>query len=205
MKLRELPDFSKACRLESIDLTDCMSLRKVPKSLLHLNSLISLDVSGCTSLESLQSGIHLKSLKHVNASGCLELKEFALSSEELTSLDLSETEVEELRPSMGLCSKLRTLKLPHVLRLKNLPKEVFSCLKSLEKLEVHSSIVKKNDNEELRALFDHHLHGLQSLHLTWWRNLKELPDNITQLLGLKELYLDGCGRLTKLPDNMRHL
>ena len=103
MKLRELPDFSKACRLESIDLTDCMSLRKVPKSLLHLNSLISLDVSGCTSLESLQSGIHLKSLKHVNASGCLELKEFALSSEELTSLDLSETEVEELRPSMGLC------------------------------------------------------------------------------------------------------
>ncbi|KAK4269169.1 hypothetical protein QN277_022361 [Acacia crassicarpa] len=107
--LRELPDFSKACSLESVDLSHCECLSDVPASLLSLHNLISLDVRYCYNLRSLKSRIHLKSLRELEILDCKNLKEFSVSSEELTSLNLSKTLIEELSPSIVRCSKLRQL------------------------------------------------------------------------------------------------
>ncbi|XP_028807427.1 disease resistance protein RML1A-like [Neltuma alba] len=191
--LRELPDFSKARSLETIDLSGCARLCHVHASLLSLHSLISLDVSGCHSLESLQSRIHLKSLKEVNITGCYRLKEFSVSSEELTSLDLDGNDIEELSPSIGRCSKLRRLNLCDT-KLKNL--KVLSCLTYLEELRVSS---QKIDSVDLHVLFDS-LCSLQSLTLEMCCDLTELPDNIRQLSSLEELYLGGCRNLQYLPE-----
>ncbi|KAK4269180.1 hypothetical protein QN277_022372 [Acacia crassicarpa] len=197
--LRELPDFSKACSLESVDLSHCERLSDVHASLLSLHSLISLNVRCCSDLKSLKSRYHLKSLRELDIDYCKNLKEFSVSSEELTSLDLSETLIEELSPSIWLCSKLRRLHLFDT-KLHNVPIQELSCLTFLKELSV--SNLQNIDNVSVRMLFDR-LRSLRSLNLIECCNLTEFLDNITQLSSLEVLNLEGCSGLTKLPVSMR--
>ncbi|KAK4268032.1 hypothetical protein QN277_024738 [Acacia crassicarpa] len=199
--LRELPDFSKACSLESVDLSHCDRLSDVHASLLSLHSLISLDVRYCYNLRSLKSRIHLKALRKMKILDCRNLREFSVSSEELTSLNLSETLIEELSPSIGHCSKLRRLRLVDT-KLNNVPIQALSCLTFLEVLNV--SNLQNIDNVSVRMLFDG-LRSLHSLSLIKCCNLTELPDNINQHSSLKLLALKRCSDLTKLPVSMRSL
>ncbi|KAK4269161.1 hypothetical protein QN277_022353 [Acacia crassicarpa] len=199
--LRELPDFSKACRLESVDLSHCERLSDVHESLLSLHSLIVLDVRYCSDLKSLKSRIHLKSLRELVIFGCENLKEFSVSSEELTSLNLSKTLIEEWSPSIVRCSRLRGLYLVDT-KLNNVPIQALSCLTFLDGLSI--SNLQNIDNFSVRMLFDC-LRSLQSVSLIECCNLTELPDNIAQLSGLDRLDLKRCPNLTKLPVSMRDL
>ncbi|KAI9119843.1 hypothetical protein K1719_009232 [Acacia pycnantha] len=194
--LRELPDFSKARSLESVDLSHCERLSDVHASLLSLHSLISLDLRYCYDLKSLKSRYHLKSLRELEIDDCKNLKEFSVSSEELTSLNLSETLIEELSPSIWLCSKLKELRLVDT-KLHNVPIQELSCLTFLEELSI--SNLQNIDNVSVRMLFDR-LRSLQSLRLIGCCNLTELPDNITQLSSLNLLALEGCTALRSLPE-----
>ncbi|KAI9119725.1 hypothetical protein K1719_009114 [Acacia pycnantha] len=199
--LRELPDFSKARSLESVDLSGCERLSDVHASLLSLRSLISLDVTYCSDLRSLKSRIHLKSLRELEILNCKNLKEFSVSSEELTSLNLTGTLIEEWSPSIGRCSKLRRLHLVDT-KLDNVPILALSSLTFLEELSI--SNLQNIDNVSVRLLFDR-LRSLKALSLIKCCNLTELPDNITQLSSLDQLDLKRCSDLTKLPFSMRHL
>lgn len=109
--LIELPDFSKAQNLEILNLSYCESLCHVHPSILSLPSLSDLNLLHCKELKSLQSENHLKSLQHLSVDGCFNLKEFALSSEELTRLFLQDTGIEMLDSSIGRLNKLRMLDL----------------------------------------------------------------------------------------------
>ncbi|KAK4269178.1 hypothetical protein QN277_022370 [Acacia crassicarpa] len=185
--LRELPDFSKACSLESVDLSHCNRLSDVHASLLSLQCLISLDLSYCSDLRSFKMMTHSKYFREREVLDCKNLKKFLVLSEELTSLNLFKTLIEEWSPSIGRCSK---------------PIQALSCLTFLVVLSV--SNLQNIDNVSVGTLFDR-LRSLQSLSLIKCCNLTELPDNITQLSCLKLLALKWCSDLTKLPVSMRSL
>ncbi|KAI9073759.1 hypothetical protein K1719_044256 [Acacia pycnantha] len=106
-KLKELPDFSKACNLEIVDLQCCSNLRTIHPSILSLPKLVSLNLSHCFKLKNLHGENHLKSLKHLTLDYCKRLKEFLLSSEEMRSLELVETSIKTLNLPIGRW--LRTL------------------------------------------------------------------------------------------------
>ncbi|KAJ1401043.1 Leucine-rich repeat [Sesbania bispinosa] len=119
----ELPDFSKATSLKVIDLRHCVGLTSVHPSVLSLNKLEKLDLSGCISLTSLQSNTHLSSLRSLSLCGCTALKEFSVTSENMMQLNLGLTGIKQLPSSIGLQSKLEKLHLGYT-NIDNLPESI---------------------------------------------------------------------------------
>ncbi|KAJ1407115.1 Leucine-rich repeat [Sesbania bispinosa] len=122
-QLMELPDFSKATSLKVIDLRHCVGLTSVHPSVLPLNKLEKLDLSGCISLTSLQSNTHLSSLRSLSLCGCTALKEFSVTSENMIQLNLEHTGIKQLPSSIGLQSKLEKLHLGYT-NIDNLPESI---------------------------------------------------------------------------------
>ncbi|MED6225709.1 hypothetical protein PIB30_096261 [Stylosanthes scabra] len=85
-QLVELPDFSKATKLQTITLSECEKLCQLHPSISSLQSLECLDVYGCKELKCVKC--HLKSLKSLSADKCSSLEEFSVSTEGLQSLCL---------------------------------------------------------------------------------------------------------------------
>ncbi|KEH16065.1 disease resistance protein (TIR-NBS-LRR class), putative [Medicago truncatula] len=180
--------------LEAIDLSECKHLFSLP-DLSEATKLKSL----CTKLKSLTSEKHLRSLQKINVYGCSSLKEFSLSSDSIASLDLRNTGIEILHPSINGISKLVWLNLEG-LKFANLPNEL-SCLGSLTKLRLSNcDIVTKSNLEDI---FDG-LGSLKILYLKYCGNLLELPTNISSLSSLYELRLDGTDVET-LPSSIKLL
>lgn len=201
--LVELPDLSRAINLERLDATNCTSLSVIQPSIFSLPFLETLNLSGCTKLESLDSETHSRSLKYLNVDGCSNLKKFSVSSEELRRLDLRNTGIEILHPSIARSSKLEELYLGG-LRLKNLPDEI-SSLRYLTELDLsHCEVV---DNWKLHTLFAG-LRSLQRLNLSHCCNITELPKNVVHLSRLESVDLSNCKKLhclPKLPPQIREL
>ena len=149
-QLQELPDLSKCLNLKVVQLCECESLCYVHSSILSLHSLVKLDLFSCKKLRSLKSEIHLTSLQNINVHCCYNLKEFSLSSDELRFLELCDTRIEILHPSVGRSIKLEELNL-WGLRLVDLPNQV-SCLTSLTILTL--SNCEFIDDLKLHALFN---------------------------------------------------
>ncbi|KAL4395326.1 hypothetical protein AHAS_Ahas02G0240800 [Arachis hypogaea] len=78
-KLVKLPDFSKATKLKTIDLWNYEKLYQLHPSILSIQTLEELYLTGCTKLECAKG--NLKSLKTFYAYNCSSLKEFSMSSE----------------------------------------------------------------------------------------------------------------------------
>lgn len=195
-----LPDLSKAPRLKWMNLSGCESLYYLHSSVLSSDTLVTLILDRCTKLESVKAKKHLKSLEKISVNGCSSLKEFAVSSDLIENLDLSNTGIETLDTSMGLLRNLRWLNLEG-LRLKHLLKEL-SCLTYLKELKLSNSGLVV-DKQQLHVLFNG-LRSLQILHLKDCSNLFELPDNISVLQQLQELRLDGTS-VKSLPASIKHL
>lgn len=193
--LRELPNFSKAQNLEIVNLSYCHRLRYVHPSILSLQALVILNLDRCYNLQSLQSESHLKSLKRVKLNRSYNLKEFSLSSEELTDLILSTTGIEILHSSIGRLTKLRSLHL-NGSGLKNVPIKELCRLKSLEVLRIYDHMI---DKPYLHMLFDS-LCNIRELRFLYCGNLTELPSNMNQLSRLQKLSLRGCRNLQCLPE-----
>ncbi|XP_061370339.1 disease resistance protein RPV1-like [Gastrolobium bilobum] len=196
-----LPDLSKASRLKWVNLSGCESLCDLHDSVLSADTLVTLLLDKCTRLYSVKGKKHLKSLETISVNGCLSLKEFAVSSELLENLDLSNTGIQRLDTSIGLSKNLKWLNLEG-LRLGHLPTEL-SCLKCLRELKLSDSGLVI-DKQKLHHLFDG-LRSLQILHLKGCiNNLFEIPDNIKFLSELQELRLDGSNVIS-LPESMKDL
>ncbi|MED6217020.1 hypothetical protein PIB30_013491 [Stylosanthes scabra] len=199
-ELEELPDLSKAKRLRWVNLSGCESLAILHSSVFTSDTLVSLILDRCTNLQCVKAERHLKSLQHISVKGCSNLKEFAVSSDLIENLDLSNTKVEKLDRSIGELLKLECLNLEGS-RVKHLPKEL-SALKSLKELK-HSYIGLKIDKQQLQDLFNG-LSSLQILHLKECSRFFEFPDNIDALSKLRELRLDGSNVIW-LPSTIKRL
>ncbi|MED6172635.1 hypothetical protein PIB30_051812 [Stylosanthes scabra] len=198
-KLQELPDLSEAKGLRWVNLSGCESLTTLHSSLFSSNTLVSLILDRCTNLQCVKAERHLNSLHYISVKGCSNLTEFAVSSDLIKNLDLSNTKVEKLDKSIGKLLKLECLNLEGS-RVKHLPKEL-SALKLLELKHSYSGLVI--DKQQLQDLFNG-LHSLQILHLKECRKSFEFPNNIGALSKLRELRLDGSN-VTRLPATIKLL
>ncbi|XP_020217919.1 disease resistance-like protein DSC1 [Cajanus cajan] len=197
--LKNLPDLSKASRLKWVNLFGCESLCDIHPSVFSFDTLETLILDGCKKLKSLKSEKHLTSLENISVNLCTSLKEFSVSSDSITSLDLSSTGIEMLdSPSFR---RLRNLKALSVYRLRRAPVDLFY-LKDLAELRIFNCRL---------AISKHLLHSLfgrskslQVLHLKYCCNLFELPNNISGLYKLHELRLDGSNVKT-LPASIKDL
>ncbi|XP_050873937.1 TMV resistance protein N isoform X2 [Lathyrus oleraceus] len=197
-KLKNLPDLSGAPKLKQLRLSGCEELLEVQASAFSKDTLVTLLLDGCKKLSSLMGERHLKSLANFSVKGCYGLKEFSLSSDSLRRLDLSNTGIEILHPSIGGMTNLYSLNLEG-LNLTSLPIELSHL--ALTELRVSKcSVVTKS---KLKALFDG-LRSLTLLHLKDCCNLFELPANISSLSSLQELRLDGSN-VKELPASIKYL
>ncbi|TKY51892.1 Disease resistance protein RML1B [Spatholobus suberectus] len=198
--LKKLPDLSKASKLKWVNLSGCGGLCGVNSSVFSFDTLETLILDGCKKVKSLKSEKHLTSLKMISVNGCTSLREFSVSSDSITSLDLSSTGIEMLDSSIGLLRSLESLNVQG-LGHGNLPIELFS-LKDLEELRI-CNCRPAIDKQKLHVLFDGST-DLRLLHLKDCCNLCELPDNISGLSKLYGLRLDGSCVKT-LPASIKHL
>ncbi|XP_022642085.1 putative disease resistance protein At4g11170 isoform X2 [Vigna radiata var. radiata] len=199
-QFEELPDLSKAPRLKWVNLSCCESLCYLHPSVLSSGTLVTLILDKCTNLKSVKSEKDLKSLEKISVNGCLNLVEFAVSSDLIENLDLSNTGIQMLGTSIGSMHKLKSLNLEG-LKLKPVLKEL-SCLTSLKVLKISDNGLVI-DKQQIHVLFSG-LRYLQILYLKDCSKLFELPDNINLLTQLQELRLDRSD-LKRLPENIKNL
>jgi hypothetical protein len=128
-------------RLVLLNLKNCTNLKYLPRSIFNLESLETLNLSGCSAFEKLWNqqpssfGLFMN-LKTASFSGCrslIELPNF-LHAPHLESLKLEGcTSLVEIHKSIGLLKRLVLLNLRSCEKLRNLPNS-FSNLESLESL-----------------------------------------------------------------------
>ncbi|MED6136416.1 hypothetical protein PIB30_055963 [Stylosanthes scabra] len=153
-QLVELPDLSKATKLQTISLRDCEKLCQLHPSILSLQTLEYLDLSYCKEMKSVKG--NLKSLKSLRADKCSSLEEFSMSTEELQSL----------------CLPLS--------RIKSLQKE-FCCFISIEHLsfrDCRELIELPHNMKFLSRLWILEVSGCCGL-----RSIPELPPSLQELLA----------------------
>ncbi|MED6134168.1 hypothetical protein PIB30_034785 [Stylosanthes scabra] len=75
-QLMELPDLSKASKLEILNVSHCVNLYHVHPSIMSLSKIVDLILYGCKNLKTL----HARAIKNLFVNGCLNLKEFSLAS-----------------------------------------------------------------------------------------------------------------------------
>ena len=124
-------------KLEKLDLNGCSSLVELTlSSIQNLNKLTTLEMIGCSSLETLPTGINLKSLYRLNLNGCSQLRSFPDISSNISTLFLNQTAIEEVPPCIGNFSSLESMEMweckqlqsisPRVFKLSNLDEVYFS-------------------------------------------------------------------------------
>ncbi|XP_048133868.1 disease resistance protein RPV1-like [Rhodamnia argentea] len=202
------PDLSVFTKLEILVLKDCDGLKQVHHSIGKVKSLVSLDLSGCGSLDGLpeelgqleelkelildSAGItkipmsigSLRKLKKLSARACRSLIEIPSSIWDLQSLqclDFSESAIEGL-------PAVETLKEPVLTAFTEVEIIILKDCYGLK--QVHHSIGK--------------VKSLVSLDLSGCGNLKELPGELGQLEELKELILDSAD-ITEIPTSIGSL
>ncbi|AED94720.1 disease resistance protein-like [Arabidopsis thaliana] len=119
--LKEIPNLSKATNLEILSLEFCKSLVELPFSILNLHKLEILNVENCSMLKVIPTNINLASLERLDMTGCSELRTFPDISSNIKKLNLGDTMIEDVPPSVGCWSRLdhlyigsRSLKRLHV-------------------------------------------------------------------------------------------
>ncbi|XP_061343330.1 disease resistance protein RPV1-like [Gastrolobium bilobum] len=200
-RLMELPDFSMSTNLETVELSDCVSLCHIHPSVLSIHSLVTLRLSRCKSLISLESEIHLKSLEFLFFDDCSSLKKFSVSSEEIRELNFWCTSIEILSSAINHLRRLESLTLDGS-KLEKLP-DGLSGLRNLKRLFIYNCPKLRIYEQELRNIFD----GLQSLThlcLNVGSDFSELPDNISVLSLLHSLDLSRSN-IKCLPGNIKQL
>ncbi|TXG65426.1 hypothetical protein EZV62_006701 [Acer yangbiense] len=211
--LTDIPDLSYAPLLETINLKHCQSLLDFPPLAPHLKYLHFLDLHGCKSLRSFQSGIHFKSITSLVLRDYANLTKFPKISGDLRNLDLSGTAIDEVPPSIGSLTKLSDLNLSQCTRLKHISTNICK-LKSLHKLNLANCYGLESFPEISCDLSDLDLSGtaidevppsigsltkLFDLNLSQCTRLKHISTNICKLKSLRKLNLENCSELEIFP------
>nr|AXU93588.1 RPP4/RPP5-like protein [Arabidopsis thaliana]AXU93631.1 RPP4/RPP5-like protein [Arabidopsis thaliana]AXU93644.1 RPP4/RPP5-like protein [Arabidopsis thaliana] len=123
--LTEIPDLSKATKLESLILNNCKSLVTLPSTIGNLHRLERLEMKECTGLEVLPTDVNLSSLETLDLSGCSSLRTFPLISTNIVCLYLANTAIEEVPCCIEDFTRLTVLLMYCCQRLKNISPNIF--------------------------------------------------------------------------------
>ncbi|XP_031736894.1 TMV resistance protein N [Cucumis sativus] len=196
--LEKIPDFPATSNLEELYLNNCTNLRTIPKSVVSLGKLLTLDLDHCSNLIKLPSYLMLKSLKVLKLAYCKKLEklpDFSTASN-LEKLYLKEcTNLRMIHDSIGSLSKLVTLDLGKCSNLEKLPS--YLTLKSLEYLNLAHCKKLEEIPDFSSAL------NLKSLYLEQCTNLRVIHESIGSLNSLVTLDLRQCTNLEKLPSYLK--
>ncbi|XP_048129221.1 disease resistance protein RUN1-like [Rhodamnia argentea] len=168
------PDLSVFTKLEILVLKGCQRLEQVHPSIGNVKSLVSLDLSGCGSLNELPGEL-----------GQLE---------ELKELILDYAGITKIPTSIGSLRKLKKLSARACQSLREIPSSIGK-LKKLRRLSLESC--SSLEGEIPREIGN--LSSLEILQLTGTPIL-DLPETITNLSSLKHLSLEECHKLRSLPE-----
>nr|AXU93571.1 RPP4/RPP5-like protein [Arabidopsis thaliana] len=188
--LTEIPDLSKATKLDALILHNCKSLVTLPSSIQNVIELIYLDMSNCKKLESFPTDLNLESLEYFDLTGCPNLRNFP-------AIKMKGLGFREKRPEIVVDDCFWNKNLPGL--------DYLDCLKSycmpcefrpeyLTSLNVSGC--------KLEKLWE----GIQ-VHFAWqvsngW-NLSE-SENLTEQARLFEI-LNNCKSLVTLPSTIGNL
>ncbi|ANM67926.1 TIR-NBS-LRR class disease resistance protein [Arabidopsis thaliana] len=123
--LTEIPDLSKATKLESLILNNCKSLVTLPSTIGNLHRLVRLEMKECTGLEVLPTDVNLSSLMILDLSGCSSLRTFPLISTRIECLYLQNTAIEEVPCCIEDFTRLTVLMMYCCQRLKTISPNIF--------------------------------------------------------------------------------
>ncbi|XP_038877735.1 disease resistance protein RPS6-like, partial [Benincasa hispida] len=196
--LEKIPEFSATSNLEELYLSHCTNLRTIPKSVVSLGKLITLDLDHCSNLKKIPNYLILKSLKVLKLSHCkrfVKLPDFSAASN-LEKLYLKEcTNLRMIHESIGSLNKLVTLDLGKCSNLEKLPS--YLTLKSLECLNL-AHCKKLDEIPDFSSALN-----LKSLYLEQCTNLRVIHESIGCLDSLVTLDIRQCTNLEKLPSYLK--
>ncbi|XP_058779838.1 disease resistance protein RUN1-like [Vicia villosa] len=206
--LRETPKFFWTPKLERLDFTGCTNLLQVHPSIGHLTELVFLSLQNCSSLVDLDFGsvLNLNSLRVLRLSGCSKLEntpDFTGASN-LEYLDMDGcTSLSKVHESIGALSKLRFLSLRDCITLAGIPNSINTmtslvtldlcgCLKlvTLPLRWTFSSYMKDTTLPLERTFYSSPMESLIFLDVSFC-NLHKVPDVIGELRCLERLSLQG--------------
>jgi len=167
---------SKAPRLKWVNLSCCESLRYLHPSVLSSGTLVTLILNGCTTLESLKGEKRLKSLEKITVNGCSNLEEFAVSSDLIKILELSNRAIQTSDTSVR-------------------PKPIHNLERYFEKLTLINRVLRTKD------FINYHLSPVQHIYTLKLGqcNIIRLPEIIKNFGNLRILSLENCNKLLHLP------
>nr|AXU93574.1 RPP4/RPP5-like protein [Arabidopsis thaliana] len=215
--LTEIPDLSKATKLESLILNNCKSLVTLPSTIGNLQNLRRLYMKRCTGLKVLPTDVNLSSLKMLDLSGCSRLRTFPLISKSIKWLNLENTAIEEI-PDLSKATKLESLILNNCKSLVTLPSTIGNLhrLVRLEMKECTGLEVLPTD-VNLSSLETLDLSGCSSLRtfplisksIKWLylenTAIEEVPCSIENFTRLTVLLMYCCQRLKNISPNIFRL
>ncbi|KAJ9554592.1 hypothetical protein OSB04_018637 [Centaurea solstitialis] len=195
-KLSRTPDLDGLPCLERLILACCDSLKEIHPSIGYHESIIFLDLEGCSALEIFPPIIRMKKLETLLLSGCSQLRKFPeiqTSLDNLVKLSLNKSGIETVPSSVGrYCTNLLSLDLWNCKNLRSIEGN-FRFLKHLKGLYLDGCHQLKNIPTE--GLFDVDC-SLQLLSLSG-TSLQNLPRGaVNGFLGfshfLRRLSLAEC-------------
>ncbi|CAN6584487.1 unnamed protein product [Malus baccata var. baccata] len=175
-------------------------IKELPSSINNLTGLRHLDLKDCKELKSLRSVIHMRSLVTLDVFGCSSLEmfpEILEVMEELQKFDMSGSKIKELPSSINNLKGLRFLNLRDCKELKSLPSVIH--MRSLISLDVSGCSSLEMFPEILEVMEE-----LSKLNLSGSK-IKELPSSINNLTELRYLNLKDCKELKSLPSSICQL
>jgi len=196
--LIEIPDLSKAPKLEKVSLLNCESLCQLHPSIFSAPKLKSLYLKGCKKIEKMKTNIHSKSLETLDLSECSSLVEFSVTSDAMTTLFLRGTAIHELSSSIWRNRKLNHLFLSECKKLSIVGKKLLNDPAAVPLQLLDLSGCTQIDTLNLWYILDG-LQSLKDLNLRECCNLETLPNNIQNNSMLVTLNLDECTKLKSQP------
>ena len=188
-------------------LPDCGKLQKLPSSLGMLTDLEVLDLSRCSSLETLPAIGQFKALENLILSVCtdelitlLDIAGTLRNLNKLAQLHFFDCNfITNLPETIGLLTNLEHLQVYGCEKLQKLPYSIGQ-LKVLKTLDVIKCSSLQALPESLGAL-----KSLQSLEIVECTSITELPDTIGLLSSLSLLRIECCVELQSLPASVCQL
>nr|XP_028959323.1 protein SUPPRESSOR OF npr1-1, CONSTITUTIVE 1-like isoform X2 [Malus domestica] len=219
LNLEMFPEISEVMEKLSKLHLDGTAIKELSSSINKLTGLTILDLRGCRVLKSLPSSIHMGSLQTLNLSGCSDLEKFPDISdvmEKLSKLYLDGTAIKELPSSINKLTGLTVLDLFGCQELKSLPSNIhmrflqtlnLSGCSNLEKFPEISDVMEKISELDLDGTAIKELPSsirniprLLSLKLRDCKKLKSLPSSICDLKSLQYVGLSGCAKFEVFPN-----